>query len=249
MGPVGKADFIVIGLHLLHSGALVPGEFDRLGGAAEVVLHVALAAHLRLLIEAPLLLERLADGGHGPVGIGAGEVQGRFALLELFRGGVVAVGAADGVDDLGAAFCPHALEVAILTLLVDDAGHVRAFAAPAGHGQRTVFGSLGGAGTQGFPHVGQRIEVATRFVVILGEGVTAPQHYHIGIFRQRVGAFLAFAGGLPAGELIGVILGEQLAARLYLAIGGCVISQCPAAGAKAGSQQQGGEAQLDLSVA
>ena len=79
MGPVGKAYFIVILLHLLHCGALVPGEFHRLGGAAEVVLHVALATHLGLLIEAPLLLERLADGGHGPVGIGTGEVQGRLA--------------------------------------------------------------------------------------------------------------------------------------------------------------------------
>ena len=102
----------------------------------------------------------------------------------------MAVGAADGVDDLGAAFCPHPLEVAILTLLIDDAGHVRAFAAPAGHGQRAVFGGLGSAGTQGFPHVGQRIEVAARLVVILGEGVTGPEHHHLRIFRQGVGALL-----------------------------------------------------------
>ncbi len=85
MGPVGKAYFIVILLHLLNGGALVPGEFHRLGRAAEVVLHVALAAHLGLLIEAPLLLERLADGGHGPVGIGTGEVQAGFPSLNSFE--------------------------------------------------------------------------------------------------------------------------------------------------------------------
>ena len=75
-------------------------------------------------------------GGHGAVGIGTGEVQGGLALLELLGGGVVAVGAAYGVDDFRPAFCPHPLEVAILTLLADDAGHVRAFTAPAGHRQR-----------------------------------------------------------------------------------------------------------------
>ena len=67
---------------------------------------------------------------------------------------------------------------------------------------------------------------------MLGKGVTTPQHDHIGIFCQRIGARLALAGGLPAGELIGVILGEQLTARLYLALGGCLISLCKAAGAK-----------------
>ncbi|MNO80028.1 hypothetical protein D3C76_712200 [compost metagenome] len=241
MGPVGKAYFIVILLHLLHRGALVPGEFHRLGGAIEVVLHVALAAHLRLLIEAPLLLERLADGGHGAIGIGTGEVQGRLALLELFRGGVVAVGATYGVDNLGAAFCPHPLEVAILTLLVDDAGHVRALAAPAGHGQGAILGGLGGTGTQGFPHVGQRIEVAARLVVILGEGVAGPEHHHLRIFRQGVGALPALAGAFPAAELIGVILGEQLAARLYLALGGGLVCLCQHAGAQQGRQQQGGQ--------
>ena len=248
MGPVGKANLVVILFHLLNSRTLVPGEFHRLGGAAEVVLHVALAAHLRLLIEAPLLLERLADSGHGPVGIGTGEVQGGFPFLELFRGGVVAVGAADGVDDLRSAFCPHALEVAILTLLVDDAGHVRAFATPAGHGQRTVFGSLGGAGTQGFPHVGQRIEVAPRLVVVLGEGIAAPKHHHLRIFRQGIGALAALAGTFPAAELIGVILGEQLAAGLYFSFGLRLLALGLSLvglhrGAEQGCHQQGGEAQ------
>lgn len=200
---------------------------------------MALAAYTGLLIEAPLLLERLADGGHGPFGIGTGEVQGGFPLLELFRGGVVAVGAADGVDDFRSAFCPHPLEVAILTLLVDDAGHVRAFAAPAGHGQRTVFGGLGGAGAQGFPHVGQRIEVAARLVVILGEGVAGPEHHHLWIFRQGVGALAALAGAFPAGELIGVILGEQLAARLNLPFGGTVVCLCQTACTQQDGQQQG----------
>src|SRR5690606_21668689 len=107
-------------LHLLNRGALVPGKFHRLGGAAEVVLHVALATHLGLLIETTLLLERLADGGHGAVGIGTGEVQGGFALLELFRRRVVAVGAAYGVDYFRATLGPHALEVAIFAFFIDD---------------------------------------------------------------------------------------------------------------------------------
>ena len=85
MGPVGKANLVVILFHLLNSRTLCPREFHRLGGAAEVVLHVALAAHLRLLIEASLLLERLADGGRGPVGIGTGEVQGGFPFLNSFE--------------------------------------------------------------------------------------------------------------------------------------------------------------------
>ena len=232
VSPVGETDLVVILFHLLNRGALVPGEFHRLGGAAEVVLHVALAAHLRLLIEASLILERLADGGHGPIGIGTGEVQGRLALLELLRGGVVAVGAADGVDDFRPPLGPHPLEVAIFAFLIDNAGHIRAFAAPAGHWQRAIFGSFWGAGAQGLAHIGQGIKVAAWLVVILGKGVTAPQHDHIGIFCQRIGARLALAGGLPAGELIGVILGEQLTARLYLALGGCLISLCKAAGAK-----------------
>ncbi|MNZ69816.1 hypothetical protein D3C78_881310 [compost metagenome] len=195
---------------------------------------MALAAHLGLLIEATLLLERLVDGGHGSVGIGTGEVQGGFALLELLRGGVMAVGAADGVDDLGATLGPHPLEVAILALLVDDAGHVRSLAAPARHGQGAILGGLGGTGAQALPHVGQGVEVTARFVVILGEGVAGPEHHHLGILGQGVGALPALAGRLPAVELIGVILGKQLAASLDLALD--LIGLCPTAGAQQGGQ-------------
>lgn len=148
----------------------------------------------------------------------------------------------------GPPFCPHPLEVAIFAFFIDDAGHVRALAAPAGHGQGAILGSLGSAGAQGFPHVGQGVEVAAWLVVILGEGVAGPEHHHLRIVRQGVGALLALAGAFPAAELIGVILGEQLAARLYLARGGGLLSLCPAAGAKAGGKQQGGEAQSGLSV-
>ena len=91
--------------------------------------------------------------------------------------------------------------------------------------------------------------MAARLVVILGEGVAGPEHHHLRIFRQGVGALAALAGAFPAGELIGVILGEQLAARLDLALALCLVGRlCPAAGAKAGGKQQGGEAQPGLSV-
>ncbi|MNC17393.1 hypothetical protein D3C75_652700 [compost metagenome] len=83
--------------------------------------------------------------------------------------------------------------------------------------------------------------MAARLVVILGEGVARPEHHHLRIFRQGVGALPALAGVFPTAELIGVILGEQLAARLYLALGGGLVCLCQHAGAQQGSQQQGGQ--------
>ena len=165
---VGVVHLVVVSLYVLDREALVVGEGEVLAIALEVVLGVALGTD---------------EGAHVLVGLLGdifattlkGFVEGGACGLELHSAGIVTVGAADGVHDLGSPLAPGSLVELGDTLLLHDAGYVGALTRPAGTRLDILVAvHARGAGTKDLVHVFDSVLVSTRRVVLHREGVASP---------------------------------------------------------------------------
>ncbi|CSQ62959.1 Uncharacterised protein [Shigella sonnei] len=64
VSPVREGNFVVILLHIFDFHAVIPREFNRFVFAVEVILHMALTANHRLLVETSGFLKRFTNGFH-----------------------------------------------------------------------------------------------------------------------------------------------------------------------------------------
>ena len=165
---VGVVHLVVVSLDLLDREALVVGEGEVLAIALEVILGVALSADERAHVLVGLLGDVFATTLEG-------FVEGGACGLELHGAGIVTVGAADGVHDLGSPLAPGSLVELSDTLLLHDAGHVGALTCPAGTRLDILVAvHTRGAGTKDLVHVFDSVLVSTRRVVLHREGVASP---------------------------------------------------------------------------
>jgi len=64
VSPVREGNFVVILLHIFDFHAVIPREFNRFVFAVEVILHMALTANHRLLVETSGFIKRFTNGFH-----------------------------------------------------------------------------------------------------------------------------------------------------------------------------------------
>ena len=198
VGEVGEAVVVVVLLHLLRGEPFLPGQGDHCGhllltlvvplGLLEVVLDVALGADqgAHVLVGDVRDLEA-ALGVQGALEVVA--AQGQLHGLV-----VVAVAAADGVDDLVTVLGPLAGEILHLAIALDHPRHVRRLAGPAGGGLGPGDRVHRRAGAQGVDVVFQGVVVTARLVVVLGEGVAGPEDDDVRVVLEHVADLVALPG-------------------------------------------------------